>query len=1436
MFRTAIPHTRPRCRSVTAGASVRRRRSACAGAYLLAFLLTHAGTNRSCVRALSQTAPTESTVSVDVYVNDSFESRDALARAQVLARNRRWTEAAEVLHEASARYAAMVASTGRPGAYTSVGRLVRQTLASWPPEGVSAWRQLYEAESTAELSALGTERPDAAASWLAAYERFFISTEAGKATDELAQRLIERGLLESARSVYEDALRFHPDRDRYEAIWRRHLALVLAMTGDAAEARRLLEIDDPGLMTGLRWMGEDRRARDVLTEIERAFTDLHACAPHPTDWPQWGGSPSRTRVGECNVSDPGLLWRHHEDEGFSAAAWSPPDAPEEAQRRSPLERSAGLRSIPVASDELVVRQRTGELIAFQRRSGAKVWTWPDRDMTAGAALSEAPTGALELPAIHAGAVIAAVATPSDTPFVAEAQPGPGALACLDHAGGRLRWLRTLASFGREHSDVTFDAAPLILRDQVFILGRRRRAFGFEDAYLYRLAARDGRLLSRVHVGSASTGSFGYRRATYSILAADRGLVFVCPQLGTIAAISEITGDVVWLRAYGQSAQRTRAGRPSSEDVAAWTFSPPFCLGDRIVVLPSDADELLVLNAADGSTLAQVPRAQLSDAECLVGVVDSLVVTTGAAVCAYDLGAQELRWSTSLGDGQNPLGRPALLSDRVLVPTGMHLSTFDLRTGARTDRPWDADGGGGNLLPLGDVLLVAGDRSLSAYMRREDIWEELRNRMQRNPEDPAAALDFAEVALRDRAWSDAEALLIEADRRAAAAPPADDALRRRLYAATMTVASRFASAGLVTPDRLEAWHRIASVWTYDPASGVQYRLKFAELYETQGDAARAINLYQQVLADRSLREVALAHSGPLPPRAGRVAMTAINRILTARGREVYAPFEEQARRTLQTARAASDLAAIDAVIDTYPNARAAAEATLLSGDLLLSAGKHEDAARRYIDAYYRYPDLSDPVDTIRRIAVALDRAGKRTQVYGWLTRGVREFPSATVPVDAERLTFAQYRERFADARRHVEPARPELVLPLRPAHVLDLADDPTLLHPRFTGDGDRERAFFVAASGAVQAYDPASGRAIWSSPRPVVGAPQVILVAASQVILAGSHRVEAVNAADGRLLWAFGEVPPDLGNPDRDWEGLAPFVHFAVRERELLCIRDDGEAACLSIDDGRPQWSSRLAPPPVGDLPVCDDRLTYTAAVRDQLRLHALRWAPDESMRSVPLDPFGPVSRRVATFDGQLLLVCADRIVACDPVLGVPRWTTSVSGRVREAALAVDVDGLYVTTDGRSISRYNLSDGREAWRTPPLMPRGDEGMSITVQDGNVIVADARSVHALDGFSGRVLWKGVTPEERPNFFYRAVTSAYVAAIDVRPQDSAVPSRAFFYDHRNASGVLPREGGVLTLEGVREFTDARIIDHALVVQSGNRFHIWADGERPPAAPPAP
>ena len=51
------------------------------------------------------------------------------------------------------------------------------------------------------------------------------------------------------------------------------------------------------------------------------------------------------------------------------------------------------------------------------------------------------------------------------------------------------------------------------------------------------------------------------------------------------------------------------------------------------------------------------------------------------------------------------------------------------------------------------------------------------------------------------------------------------------------------------------------------------------------------------------------------------------------------------------------------------------------------------------------------------------------------------------------------------------------------------------------------------------------------------------------------------------------------------------------------------------------------------------------------------------------------------------------------------------------------------------------------------------------------------------------------------------------------------AYFYDHRNASGVVPRDGGVRTLGSITEDrADAiLLLDGALLIQVGSSIHVW-------------
>ncbi|MCC7291462.1 MAG: PQQ-binding-like beta-propeller repeat protein [Phycisphaerales bacterium] len=1354
----------------------------------------------------------------DVYVDDSFESRDALSRARVLADAGRWEEAAATLQQTVERYGAML-TPADSGVYINVRTHVARLISTWPNQGVAAWRRLYE--SAAEKAFAQAQTGAALADRVAPWELYFPSGSAGRWTDSLAEYAIESGRLATARRLYETALQFHPDRRQHEPRWRARLALIHAMSGDFATARHLLDLS--GKPDPVRWMGEDREIPDILREIEQSFASLHA--PAPCDgWPTLSLDPARSANASCEVDNPGLLWRLAEGPSPRAEGLAEPGDEAATMHMTTLEAGRLLSGQPVVVGSLVITQRGADIVACQLASGTRVWRAVISETPSPEELDGSPI--LEAPCVADGRVYAVAPEHQAPGYGADSVEATTALICLDADDGTEWWRRRPAEFGPEHGDVAFDAAPLARGEQVFVVGRKRRAFGFEDCYLYRLSRADGSLLSRAHLGSASTGSFGYRRTTFSVPAADADLVFVCTNLGTVAAIREDNGAVAWLRAYPQSPTRTRAGRSTAGETAPWQFGPPLVWEDHVAVLPSDSDELLVLGAGDGRILARAPRDQLGGAESLLGMAEKHIFTVGASVVASDLGALTPVWSTPLPDGAELFGRGVVLRDRVLVPTPRWLCSFRVSDGARTQRPWDAEGEGGNLVALPDMLLVAGDGKLSAYLRREDIWNSMRSRMAASPEDPGPALDFAEAALRDGEWVEAEGALEETNRRAErSAERLEPGFRKRFQETLLNFAERSRLAGRLTGAQIDRLFEWAAPCAVDREMHVEQRLRFSEWYEALGNVERAVRLQQQILMDRSLRGVEVQGRGTWKQPAASLAERNIARLLTAHGAAPYAAFEEQAARSLETAKTSKDAAQIGRVVESFPNSETAPRALLALGELLMTLNRPLDAAQRLTEAYYRYPKALNRPDLIRRIAEAQDRAGRRASAYGWLTKGAREFPTATVETAGGRTTFAELRRSFEDARAALEPRRPALRLPLRAGYTIEFDDEPTLLTPWFDQRAAHDASgFFVHVAGQVRRYDAASGAPTWPEGLAVSGNPRVLTCDARQVVIATPHEVVGVDARTGQRRWTIGRAPQDLKDPARDWEGVPVFTSFIVQQDRLLCVRDNGEAMCANIEEGRVLWEQALHPAPGRDLACGDDWITYTAVDGRRLGWFRMAWDAPADVRGTPVDELGPILRVLNTFDGQVLLISAEKVAAFDPASGECRWVAAPGGRIRESALLADFDGLYLTVDGRSMLKLSLSDGQELWRSLQVASRGDEGLSLILQDGNLIVSDARGVTALDGMSGQTLWKGTAPE-RCNLLFRAATQSYFAVIDARPASDDVPTRAFFYDHRNASGLLPREGGVLNLAPTGDITTAVVCDHALVVQMGKTLQGWVD-----------
>lgn len=1417
-------------------------------------------------------APDAERLRSDVYLDDSLGAADALAQARRFQAQGRWDEAAALLQDTSDRFGERLIKLD-DGGYVGLRDHIGRIIAAWPPAGVAAYRRLFADAAQRAFEAAAAQ--PGCAELLSVFGRYFATTAALGAAETIAQRAIEEGNPALADRMFDRILSDHPDGQARLAACAAARAILAAMRGDRPAALhwrdRALAVD-PGLKP--RWMGAERPLGDLLDSIPHEFNlgaqafHLEATGPDGAadDWPIFAGSDRRHRTGPCDVDEPGLLWRVPLRADGEGSLSPPPDA--YTLRLREAERSRLLSCQPIVTEEAVIVQSGPAVLAVRRLAGAVAWRYDDPDAPPRRRDElDAVAPSFHAPTVRDGRVVFALTRDPPLGYGYAGQEPHSALVCLDARNGSLLWRTDLddAALSLEGAaDVAFDSSPLLTDRNVYAVARRRRSFGFEDCYLYRLRAADGVFEHRTHLGSASTGSAAYQAASLSIIARHADLVYVCTNLGAIAAVSADDGAVRWLRVYPRAADAAESSRRSGREVMPWHYNPVLVIarsgdaadprgaaGDdeaspapldraaspappavRIVCLPMDGRALLVLDGEDGRAINTLPLDQAYDARTILGVRDDVLYLLGDKVLALDITRMREIWSSRVPSDSPVYGRGVVTDDRVLLPTRSGLLAYRLMDGQRSSAPWDTAGLGGNLVALPQMLMVADDASLSAYVRRQAIWDRLRSRMAEAASDPLPALDFSEVALRDGATEEAIAALAEAERRADPAPDSlAPAVQRRMFEHAMAIADRLAAQPGAPLEAVEAMFEVAQRRAPDTASHLTYRVRFGRTFEMLEQPQRAVRLYQQILVDQSLRGLPMpteAGEDPAPPAplaitASDFARDRIDSLIDRFGRESYAPFEEEAARLFKAAQAAGDESALQRVAESYPNAAAAPLAVIARADLLAAGGRPEVAARLLRTAYHAYTDQVDRPALIRKIADAYERAARPADAYRWLAKAAREFPSARFLAGDRMMTFVEYRDHLAQVRSEVEPARLDLRLPLVKCSEIAFGEDVSLLAPRLAdAPGGVASQFLVYRAAGVMAYG-VDGQPAWPAAVPIPAAPELLVSLPDSVVVATPQQIIALDAATGAPRWTAGDVLRELDEVHRDWEGVPVLASCALHGDALICRRDDGTMMRIGLLDGRVRWQRRPEAPPAHHLAAAGDWVIYDSTQQGMTTLEVVHAESGAPARSIPIRANQTIHQLVATPEGLALVVMSESVQAYDLDSGRPRWSLAVPGRVRNAALRVDVDGLYLSTDGRHVTKYGLEDGEVLWVSPRVAEPRDAITSLGLQDGNLIIMSERTVYALDGLNGQLLWHGTTPDNPPaRFEFSLVTGYYVVAVDVGGVGAGRPATVFCYDHRNASGLVPQDG-VIPLAGLEDIRDIVAINGALAIMDDQTLHVW-------------
>ncbi|UCE59235.1 MAG: PQQ-binding-like beta-propeller repeat protein [Phycisphaerales bacterium] len=1351
----------------------------------------------------------------NIYLNDSLEASDAIAKAGKLADAGRWTEAAELLRQTleSAGDGLVRVSKGR---YVGIRAYINDIICTWPQEGLDAYRARHERDTISALEASSGSRD--LQHLLNLFDQHFCTAAAARFADTIAQLAIEAGDLTLARRVYQRVLVHHPDGKQYDSRYRAMLVVLSIMLGDSQVDLTSIDAD-----TTIRFQGSDRPVQQVVAELRDSFAGLHQEIP-PEEWPVFGGGPERNRTGESTVDELGLLWR---SDVFKPAgtAVEEDDFVEDDDVGAGPDDGRALSIQPVVSGDLVFVQRCREIIALHLNSGVVAWRFRADDAPeAGYNELASQPSRWDSVTIHDNRVYAAL--PGDIiPYYGyeSAQSAPE-LVCLGAATGTPEWRSDNAALAKQPSELSFDSSPVIAHGRLYVVGRRRRSFGFEDCYLYCLSAVNGRMIFRSHLGSASTGTFGTRQPTLTMVTLEGDTAYVCSNLGSIAAVSAHTGAVRWLRLYDRKGRESHTPDWHSAELAPWAFNPILFDSGRLICLPVAASSVLMLAADDGRLIRSIPCSELGSVETLLGVKSDILCTAGEEVSCYDLSKGERKWSAPLPTGASLHGRGLWVGGRVVIPTRSGLVGYDVADGTRSEATWGASGTGGNLLALPDQLLVAGGDSITAYVHKAELWNALRSRMAAYPSDPLPALELAEVAFRGAEFDEAFKVLDEAVRRAGGFLEAiEPSLKRRFFDDILMFVDVLSGRSLLDESRLETLFNLVSQCPPDTAAHLRYRLEFAGLYEQAGQPAKALSLYHQVLRDRSLRELALIRRGDSSDLRGVNPEDKIAELIQRNGKSIYAAYEAQAQRRLEMGQDLGDVDVLSQVVETFPNSDAAPRALIAHGELLVKAGNPGEAAGLFSRAYHRFPRHVNRPELIRKIADAFEQAGRAENAYRWLTKAAREHPGVTTDYKGKSISFLEYRKRLIGLCAKVEPARPQLALPLEKQYDRKFDGPVALLAPRFADHpACRWRRYFVSTDQTVRAFHAATNAEAWPEPFHVRGDAELLIATDESAIFATLYEVFAVDVSTGTLRWSHSDYPENVDDGLADWENGERYRTHALQGNRLVSVRDNGEMSCVAVDSGEMMWSETHRPTPIGPVEIGDMWIAYHVTQDGKAVIVRVDALTGEWISATATEENRPTVGLYISLDGQVILVTTQSLAAYDPETGVQRWRVLMAGHPRPGSLALDIDALYLSDDGQRLRKISLEDGHTVWQTERLARRGADGFTVHRQAGSVIISTASMVSAVDEVTGLTLWRGTTPDQ-VSFAGRMLTQAYVVAVDVPDEFEDAQAVAYFYDHRNASGVIPRVGGACTFGGLSDVRAILVCDGALLVQDGMSIIGW-------------
>lgn len=786
-----------------------------------------------------------------------------------------------------------------------------------------------------------------------------------------------------------------------------------------------------------------------------------------------------------------------------------------------------------------------------------------------------------------------------------------------------------------------------------------------------------------------------------------GAVYVCTNLGAVAALDALGGTIRWIRVYDRV--KIQPGRWNGDQSNLpsdfWGPNPPIVYKNLLIVTPQDSDMLYAYYTEDGKTdkgtpfemgqrkyhierMKKTDAAEVGGLKHILGIVNGNLCITGSRVHFFDAWSGKISGpGESIATDSPIFGRGVVTENMALVPTERSLVRIDATvtkektaTGdkdkftakVRDEFKWNnAKDEAGNVFIAGDVLYTVSHNRVNAFFVWEEMERKLKDRLAAEPTDLASYVELAGVYFRVEHFEDALNTLEKGEAEAEKLK-ADPKAAGNLAQMRTQRFETLKSLGLKEQgEKAYAYFKRAYEAAKLPEAGKELPVialnLMAENANARGDAATAVQHYQEIVSKYG--DVVYAFVAGSSSRARLFAQARIEEI-RRKNPEAYAKIEAEATAALT--QAGNDSAALETLVSTYPNAGASRQALLKLAQLALPTDpdRARQNARRYLN---RAGNTPEAVQGLALLEAGLERSRMLAAAQDVLYRINARADAADVklefdPLNPETKLAAPIsakdwaKNRLADKLFQGSPSsaiytlgreKPKAAWSRQAA----AQSAPVVMHGMIPQDM-RRNLFFVENQSELSVVSGREGGDDLWQPRPKLpaGCRPAVYWADRMMVLFGDSEIVALDSKDkGKVVWRYtlraGLQLPPLISPDA---------------QKVVVVYPTGTLSVLDASSGTELWFTQLEGPIFG-LPAVGDGCV---AVSVGTPLKVLLYDLDTEAKRGIVDATSGISAGP--------VINGDRMYLADQGKKIRAFDTHTGKLIWESQCDSDVRGFYAT--------------------------------------------------------------------------------------------------------------------------------------------------------------